>query len=144
LALFTRLYCGYLWLAAVTTVNSSPLSINFYQLFWKILDVGEFHEFLECVLKPKKVPYRYVGRSKVWGNLDVELPVTKQWVVQLIAHDKRWVAQSVGEDVAQGISARNIATNKLTNLHYVPVVNHFNTRSLTTTQCLLRKWVVQY
>ena len=73
----------------------------------------------------------------------MELSVTKQWLVQLITHDMGWVAQSVGEDVAQGILPRDIATNKPTNL-YITVINRVNNRSLTATHCLLRKWVFQY
>jgi len=71
----------------------------------------------------------------MWGNLDMELSVIKQWVIQLISHNRRWVVQSVGQDIAQGILAQDIATNKPTNL-YITVINHINIRSLTATHCI--------
>jgi hypothetical protein len=82
------------------------------------------------------MPYRCVGRSKVWDYLHVKLSVNKQWVVQLIDHDRTWVAQLVRQDIAQGILACDIATNKQANV-YITVVNHVNTRSLTATHYLL-------
>ena len=62
-----------------------------------------------------RIPYSCVGRSKVWGILDTELSVTKQWVVQLIAHDGGWVVQSVERDITRRILACDIAKNKQTN-----------------------------